>query len=136
MTKESTDDEPKALESTKPKEVVFRNRLNIKLSFVASMCLLIFVAGILVVVAYYVYWQDTDRKYDIARPGNAASEQDLKVEDAVISDATARVDAPATKQKIEFMTKEINALDAINKFDPSDLSDQNIHLVPSDQPSL
>ncbi len=104
------------------------------LSLFGALTVAIFVACCIVAVGYYMYLQDPNKKYDLARPGEKDN-QSLRVEDDE-ADTTSPATAAAAKQKIEYLNKEINALSGISKFEPEDLSDQNIQLVPADQPSL
>ncbi len=108
--------------------------LPFKINLGMALAIAITMAGVIVAVAYSIYWNNPNRKYDIARGGDTDN-QALSVEDEE-ADTTSPADAPATKQKIDYLNKEINALGSLNKFSPDDLSDQNIQLAPSDQPSM
>lgn len=91
-------------------------------------------ACLIVGIAYYLYFINPNRKYDLARPGEKDN-QLVRVEDDE-ADTTSAATAAAAQQKIEYLNREVNALNGISKFDPDDLSDQNIQLVPTEQPSL
>lgn len=95
----------------------------------AALAVVILLAGIIVAVAYALYWNSEDRKYDLARGGEEAKNQALSVEDADAADRTSPVDAPATKQKIEYLQSEVRALGSLGEFESGDLSDQNLQLV-------
>lgn len=104
------------------------------LNLFSALLIAIAAALCIVAVAYYMYLENPNKKYDIARPGEKDN-QSLRVEDDE-ADTTSPATAAATKQKIEYLTKELNALNGISKFEPEDLTDQNIQLTPADQPSL
>mgnify|MGYP000996594920 CR=1 FL=1 len=112
------------------KRIWWKPRLNLA----GAISIAIFVAFCIVAVAYTMYWNDSNRKYDIARGGEKAN-QALAVEDEE-ADTTSPVTPAAAQNKIEYLTKELNALNSLNKFNADDLSDQSIQLVPSDEPSL
>lgn len=105
-----------------------------KLNLTGALFIAIGVACCIVLVAYLMYWNNSNRKYDIARGGEKAN-QVLSVEDEE-ADTTSAVTATATKQKIDYLEKELKALNGLGKFSPEDLSDQNIQLMPAEQPSL
>ncbi len=113
-----------------PKQTRWKPQLNLT----AAIAIAIFVACCIVAVAYAMYWNDSNRKYDIARGGEKAN-QALAVEDEE-ADTTSPVTPAAAQNKIEYLTKELTALNSLNRFNADDLSDQSIQLVPSDQPSL
>lgn len=105
-----------------------------KLNLAGALGLAVGAACVLVAIGYLAYWNDPNRKYDLARPG----EKDnllLKVEDEE-ADTTSPVTAEAAKQKIDYLKKEIKALQGVSSFEVDELSDQNIQLVPGEQPSL
>lgn len=105
-----------------------------RLNLFGALAIAIGAACLIVGVAYYLYLNNPNKKYDLARPGEKDN-QSLRIEDDE-ADTTSPATAAATKQKIEYLTKEINALSSISKFEPDDLTDQNIQLSPADQPSL
>lgn len=88
----------------------------------------------IVVVAYIMYLNDSNQKYDIARPGTSEENQALQVIDED-TDTTSPVDAPAVQRKLDFLSKEVNALNGFNQFNVEDLSDQNLQILPG-EPSL
>lgn len=104
-----------------------------RLSLMGALTLAIGAACLIVGLAYSLYWNDPNRKYDLARPG-AQDNLSLRIEDDE-ADTTSPVTAASTKQKIEYLNKELNALNGISRFGPEDLSDQNIQLAPAEQPS-
>lgn len=104
------------------------------MSLATALVIAICTALCIVAVAYYLYLSNPNRKYDLARPGQQDNAS-LRVEDDE-ADTTSPATGSATQQKIEYLTKEINALSGVSKFEPDDLSDQNIQLTPADQPSL
>lgn len=105
-----------------------------QLKLVPAIMIAITLAAVIVTIAYLMYWNDPNRKYDLARGGDAVN-QALSVEDSE-ADTTSAVSAQATKQKIEYLDKELRALTSINAFHPDDLNGQNIQLLPAEQPSL
>lgn len=124
--------EPK---TTSQKNLISRFGLRLQqLNLFGALAFAIFMACCIVVIAYFMYLENPNKKYDLARPGEKDN-QSLRVEDDE-ADTTSPATAAAAKQKAEYLSKEINALSGISKFEPEDLSDQNIQLVPADQPSL
>ena len=114
------------------------NRLPIwqRTTLPVALMIVILLASAIVAVAYSIYWNSADRKYDLARGGEETKNQALSVEDADAADRTSPVDAPAVKQKMEFLQSEISALSSLGKFESSDLSDQNLQLVEPDPASF
>ncbi len=106
-----------------------------RLSLTGALTIIIGVAVIIVAVAYALYWNDSDRKYDIARGGNTSENQALDVDDSEV-DRISPVSASDTQQKLEYLQKEIDALKGIGDFDPEDVSDQNLQLISPSEPSL
>jgi hypothetical protein len=122
------------VETSKPNLVTKLGLRFQKLNLGGALAVAIFMASCIVAVAYYMYLQNPNKKYDLARPGEKDN-QSLRVEDDE-ADTTSPATAAAAKQKVEYLNKEINALSGISKFESEDLTDQNIQLVPADQPSL
>jgi len=106
-----------------------------KLSLAGGLAVLIAAACVIVTFGYMLYWNNSNRKYDIDRGGAQNQNQALSVDDSE-TNTIAPVDAPATKNKIDYLDKEVTALQSLNKFDQNDLSDQNLQLAPAEQPSL
>lgn len=101
-----------------------------------SMLILVIAAAMCIVgVAYLLYERNSNRKYDIARPGQHDENKVLSVEDDE-ADTTSSVTAEVAKDKLERFQKELEALNSLGGFNPEALSDQNIQLAPPDQPSL
>ena len=105
------------------------------INLVGALSIVIALACVIVGIAYALYYNDTNRKYDIVRGGEKNDNQALNVEDEE-ANTTSPVDAPAAKRKIEYLEREINGINSISKFEAEDLSDQSIQLAPADQPSL
>jgi hypothetical protein len=105
-----------------------------KINLSVALAIAISAALVIVAIAHYLYLSDPNRKYDLARPGQKDN-LSLHVEDDE-ADTTSPATASSASQKTEYLTKEINALGSVSKFDPDDLSDQNIQLTPAEQPSL
>lgn len=128
----------KEVEKTKQETDGLVSRLRQKaagMSLSAMLIVVISAACCIVLIGYLLYENDSNRKYDIARPGQHDDNQVLTVEDEE-ADTTGPVTPSVAKQKIENFDKEVNGLGGINSFDPNDLSDQNIQLTPPEQPSL
>jgi hypothetical protein len=117
-------------EASQPK----RKWLDFDFGLPTALGVIIAAALVIVTAAYMMYLSDSNQKYDLARPGNAEENEALNVIDPD-SDITTPVDAPAAKRKIDFLNKEINALNGMNRFNAEDLSDQNLQLLPG-EPSL
>ena len=105
------------------------------LSLSAALSLVILTACLLVAAGYTLYERDTNRKYDIARPGQRDENKVLNVEDQE-ADTTSPVTPTVVKRKLENFDKETKALSTLNDFSQEDLADQTIQLVQPDQPSL
>lgn len=105
-----------------------------RVSLFGALAIAIGAACGIVAIAYMLYWNDPNRKYDLARPGEQDN-QSLKIEDDE-ADTTSPVTEKAVDNKIEYLEKEIKALNEVSTFHPEDLSDQRIQIAPSDQPSL
>lgn len=105
------------------------------ISLVGALAIAIVVALVIVAGAYYLYWVNPNRKYDIARAGSRDNNQILTIEDDE-ADTTSAVDPPAVKRKSEYLSKEINALSTMSDFNADDVSDQNLQLAQPEQPSL
>lgn len=99
------------------------------------LAIVIFAAVCTVGVAYLLYEKNSNRKYDIARPGQNDENKVLNVEDDE-ADTTSPVTAEVAKDKIERYQRELEALNSLGSFNPEALNDQNIQLAPPDQPSL
>lgn len=114
----------------------WRQRLtSIRLSLPVALALIILVAIVIVAVAYGIYWNSGDRKYDIARPGNQTDSKILEVEEES-RDRTSPVSEADARRKVADFAKEVRAVSGMDSFEPNSVSDQAIKLVPSDQPSL
>lgn len=98
------------------------------------LMLIVLVALIMVGIAYWLYYQSPQRKYDIARPGDSDVNKVLTIEDDT-EDITKPVDLSDAKQKLKTLDKELKALEGFNTFGPDGLSDQTLGLMPNDQPA-
>lgn len=107
---------------------------HVRLNLFGALAIAIGAAAVIVGIAYTMYWNDSNRKYDIARGGDTAN-QALTVIDSE-ADTTSPVNIYAVRQKIEYINNELKALNSLNKFNVDDLSDQSIQLAPSEQPSF
>jgi|GEM_PF-6693269 len=105
------------------------------ITLAGALAIAIAAACVIVAIAYALYYNSPNRKYDIVRGGEESKNQALNVEDEE-ADTTSPVDGPTAKRKIDYLEKEVNGLKGFSTFDADDLSDQNIRLAPADQPSL
>jgi len=119
---------------TKQKIKSILSFISSKFNLFTGLTLVIVVALLIVGLGYSLYWNDENRKYDIARAGDQENEA-LGVVDPA-ADTTGPVDKNAIKQKIKFLDKEIKALESLNEFNPTDLSNESIQLVQSERPEL
>ena len=110
-------------------------RLRSKVTMPIALAILVLLAAIIVAVGFGAYWNDSNRKYDIARGNKESKNQALSVDDGT-TDRTSPVDSSAVNKKIDFLDKEIKALSAMGSFDPTDVSNENLQLSVPDQPSL
>lgn len=120
--------EPK--ESEKQKRIWYQPNFNLA----TALTIIIGLACMIVAVGYLLYWNNSDHKYDIIRPGDKDENQVLSVEDSA-NDKTSPVDAAAVKKKMDNLTKETKALSGFSRFEPSDLSDQSLQIVPTEKPA-
>ena len=111
------------------------NAWYLKINLITALLIIILAALLIVALAYSLYWRSSDRKYDLARGGTQPENTALTIEDPE-SDRTSRVDSTATKQKLEYLEKEVKALSNIGNFNPEDLSDENLQLITPSQPSF
>lgn len=107
----------------------------LQLNLAGALSIVIIAATLIVVVAYSLYWNDSDRKYDIARGGKTSENQVLNLDESSV-DRTSPVDSNDAKQKLEYLQQELEALRGLADFNPEDLSDQNLRLVAPSEPSL
>lgn len=134
MNDELINNEQKAATDLSERDNLFI-RTRAKITLPIALMILIFLAGIIVVVGFSIYWNDGNRKYDIARGNKETKNQALSVEDGT-TDRTSPVDAGAVKNKLDFLDKEVKALNNMSSFDPADISNVNLQLITPDQPSL
>lgn len=106
-----------------------------KLSLLQALLVALTGAVIIVTIAFMMYWTNSNRKYDLARPGEKEDNSALEVTDEE-ADTTSPVDAAAAKQKLDYLNNELKALEGLGQFSPEDLNDENIQLEPTQQPSL
>jgi hypothetical protein len=103
-----------------------------QMGLTGALLIAVAAACFIVALAYYMYLQNPNRKYDLARPGSS-DDQSLRVNDE--ADTTGPVSADSAQKKIEYLEKEIDALGGVNAFELDDLSDQNIQLTPGEESS-
>lgn len=98
-----------------------------------ALVIAVTVSLLLVAVSYFMYLNSPERKYDLARPGSPTNNAVTNIDDAE-GDTSKPVDATTAKKKLDSLERELRALGTYNRFDSSDLSDQNIGLQPNEQP--
>lgn len=94
----------------------------------------VLIALIIVAISYWMYYNNPQRKYDIARPGDNEINKVLTIEDDT-EDTSKPVDLTDAKQKLETLGEELKALGGFNSYGPDGLSDQSLGLQPNDQPA-
>lgn len=90
------------------------------------------IALLLVGLSYLLYSTSPQSKYDLARPGEPTDRRVLDIEDQAVG-TSAYVDAAAAKDKLDSLNEEVQALSSYNKYELSDLDDQNIGLQSGQQ---
>jgi len=123
--------ESEQVPTNEPRQAIWQ-----RITLPAALMIVIVLSGLIVSVAYAIYWNSEDRKYDLARGGDETKNQALNVEDTDATDRTSPVDAPAAQKKLEYLQSEIRALGGLGKFESSDLSDQNLQLTEPDPASF
>ena len=110
-------------------------RLRAKVTLPIALVILVFLALVIVSAGFSLYWNDSNRKYDIARGNEDSKNQALSVEDGT-TDRTSPVDEAAIKQKLDFLEKENKALSGMGNFEPGDVNNENLQIVTPEQPSF
>lgn len=100
-----------------------------------ALMILLIASLILVGFGFLAYWQSDQRKYDIRRPGQQQNQTYYDVEDDDAGESTPVGPQDVTK-KLDFLSKEMTAINSLSDFSDQDLSDQVIQLAPIEQPSL
>lgn len=108
---------------------------SIKLTLPKALLLVVGAALVLVFIGYFTYWTSQERKYDLARPGQVVDNKGLDVT-APEEDTSKPIDEAAITATLKFLKDEHRALNSMNPLDPANLSDENLQLVPSKQPSF
>lgn len=106
-----------------------------RLSLLHALALVIAAAALLVLVGYLQYWSSQNRKYDIARPGQTSESKALDVTQTE-SNLAIPVTIDDVDSQLQFLAEERAILEGMNKLKAANLSDQDLRLVPSQQPSL
>lgn len=101
-----------------------------------ALTVIVLTAALITLVAYGLYWNNSNRKYDISRPGSGEKSRVLDINDPDEADLNSAVDDNSVKNKQDFLKKELEALDSIGGFSSEALSDQNIRLISPEQPGL
>lgn len=130
---ESTKDDQELYNTSRVKQLHHKLK-EFKLTLPVALIIVILLASLIVGLGYWLYLNSDNQKYDLERPGQKQNNQALNIEDQE-ADTTSPVDASVAKRKIEYLQKEIGALKSMTDFPANDLSDQDIQLTPSEQPS-
>jgi Tfp pilus assembly protein PilO len=107
-----------------PSSVKLTDRITLPIALVLAIC----AALAIVCLAYWMYWTDDNRKYDIARAGQQTTNRITEDETAAV-DVTSPVTASEISKKLKFMKQELTALEKIDAFEPEDLNDRTIQLT-------
>jgi len=121
--------------STNTDQIPDKNRRKVlpdDMGLATMLILVVVVSLLLVAISYALYATSPQSKYDLARPGQPTDSVVTDIDDQDL-DTSEYVDANVAKEKIESLEQEIRALSGYNKFESSDLDDQNIGLQSSDQ---
>lgn len=105
------------------------------ISLAGALVIIVLVALLLVMISYVMYLNSPASKYDLARPGGR-EDNALITERDENADTTSRVDVETVEKNLESLKQNISALQSANDFGEQDLSNQNLGLEPSTQPSL
>lgn len=92
-----------------------------------ALIIAIITASILVAISYFLYLNNENYKYDIARPG-AQKLKTVDSEETEINDTTSPVDAKAVKEKIELLNAEQEVLNSLGSFDQKPVTDAAMQL--------
>lgn len=130
---ESTKDNQEPYSTSRAKQLHHKLK-EFKLTLPVALIIVLLLASLIVGLGYWLYLNSDNQKYDLERPGQKQNNQALNIEDQE-ADTTSPVDASVAKRKIEYLQKEIGALKSMTDFPANDLSDQDIQLTPSEQPS-
>lgn len=82
----------------------------------------------IVLVAYWLYWNNDNRKYDIARAGQQTTTR-ITDDESTAVDVTSAVSIEDIKKKLNFLEKEVAAMDTVDGFEVEDLQDETIQLT-------
>lgn len=93
-----------------------------------AVAIAVLAALFIVALAYWLYWEDDNRKYDIARAGQQTTNRITEDEVAAV-DVTSPVSREEIEKKKTFLQEEVIALDKIDGFEPEDLNDTTIQFV-------
>lgn len=92
-----------------------------------ALLIVIVTASILVAVSYFLYVNNDNYKYDIARPG-AQQLKAADTEETEINDTTSPVDSNAVQEKINLLKSEQEVLQSLGSFDQKPVSDSALQL--------
>lgn len=105
------------------------------ITLAGALGILVVVSLFLVSVAYLMYLNSPASKYDLARPGSQEDASLITSRDEDV-DTISKINEAAVKQNLESLQQNISALQNASDFGEQDLSNQNLGLEPSTQPSL
>ena len=100
-----------------------------------ALVIVVIVALFLVALSYVLYLNSPASKYDLARPGGR-EDKALITERDENADTTSKVDIETVEKNLNSLKQNISALQNASDFGGQDLSNQNLGLEPSTQPSL
>lgn len=83
----------------------------------------------IVSIAYWLYWTNGNRKYDIARAGQQTGSRIVEDDESSAVDMTRPVGVEDITKKLKFLNEELTSLDKIDGYEAEDLSDQAIQLA-------
>jgi len=105
------------------------------ITLAGAMGIVTLVAMSVVAVSYVMYLNSPASKYDLARPGQSVAEPLITARDDDV-DTTSKVDISAAKHNLRSLQKNILTLQNAGEFSEYELSNQNLGLELSTQPSL
>lgn len=116
-------------------ELIQSRNILASISLAGMLVLSVGVALCMVAIAYAMYYNSPQRKYDIARPGDKDINKVLNIEDNTQDDITKPVGISDARQRLDLLNKELEALNGFNSFGQDGVDDQALGLQPHEQPS-
>ena len=103
-----------------------------QLGLFGALIIIVSISLIMVTAAYFMYLKSSQKKYDLARPGNSLHNKVLSAEDNS-SDKTTPVDAQITKAKIKAINTQLKVMAGFDSFGQDEINDQSLSLQPIDR---